>query len=435
MITGGKYASAYFADSSSITFKFNDVNSTATAVLNTAYLMQLVRSTVTIKNNIFMSSWTVSASSASLYADQTSGFASDYNNWFSSHSAAGAVLLWTNAAGVRKAYNFPWGLGKDANSLNPPANPYWFNPSAGIEDFHPMSTAGRYNPVTGNFENDGTHSKTIDAADNLEPVSLETVPHGGRANQGSYGQTAEASRSGASLADSCGITKNVKKSDAFGIAFSSITGAIADLPSTLGTDACVIVRDTWTYSEQVTVRNFALTYSTNTLKIFADPSFVSSAPAVNPPTASTAAFQIANASVTIQNITIITTNTVQYGIWASSPNVTISSVNIDAGGNPDILLWTAGIAITSNSFVSYSSITVQNANGLWITGDQSNVSYSTAANNASGSSRVTLHLNGVSSNTITQSYFSNLGGVSVRLNANADYNTISQSTITSTSSV
>ncbi len=39
---------------------------------------------------------------------------------------------------------------------------------------------------------------------------------------------------------------------------------------------------------------------------------------INPPALSTAAFQIANASVTLQGLTVITTNTVTYGVWASS---------------------------------------------------------------------------------------------------------------------
>ena len=53
-------------------------------------------------------------------------------------------------------------------------------------------------------------------------------------------------------------------------------------------------------------------------------------------TASTAAFQVTNASVTIQNITIVSTNAVTYGVLASSAYITLSSVSVqDPGGVPD----------------------------------------------------------------------------------------------------
>src|SRR3989338_8618906 len=225
----------------------------------------------------------------------------------------------------------------------------------------------------------------------------------------------------------CNTYETVKQTG--GETCTGIMQCVGRIPATLSGNWCIDILDSATYSEEV----FITTRDANNFRIVIGTDTGGFRPVVNPPSQSTAAFQIANASFTIQNITVITTNTVQYGIWASSANVTISSVNIDAGGNPSNLIWTAGVSISSNSSISYSSITVRLAGGLQLTGDQSNVSYSTAANNASGSSRVTLHLNGVSLNTITQSYFSNLGGVSVRLNANADYNTISQSTITSTS--
>ena len=78
--------------------------------------------------------------------------------------------------------------------------------------------------------------------------------------------------------------------------------------------------------------------------------------------------------------------------------------------------------------MSYSSITVQNAHGIHITGSVNTVSMSTAANN-SVATYYALSLPGASSNTITQSYFSNLTGDSVSLSNGSRNNSISLSTI------
>ena len=102
----------------------------------------------------------------------------------------------------------------------------------------------------------------------------------------------------------CGAGANVSKAGA--PAYTTIQVALNDLAASLDADTCVVIRDTQTYSEQVTVQGF--TTNGFRLKIMADPTFVSSAPTVNPPVASTAAFQIANDSVTLQGIMVITTN-------------------------------------------------------------------------------------------------------------------------------
>lgn len=205
---------------------------------------------------------------------------------------------------------------------------------------------------------------------------------------------------------------------------STIQEAVNALPTPLSTDTCIVIRDTQTYSEQVTVRN--LDNNDYRLRIMADPTFVSSAPAVNPPVASTAAFQIANASVTIAGINIISTNTVSYGILASSSSVNISSVNVISGSK----IGGAGIRVSSYSAVSFSSITVQIANGLVITGLNSEVSFSTMT---SLSGYAALYLIGSASNTVTRSYISNPSGYGAKLESGADLNTISDSTVASNS--
>ncbi|OGS54964.1 MAG: hypothetical protein A3J79_03515, partial [Elusimicrobia bacterium RIFOXYB2_FULL_62_6] len=231
----------------------------------------------------------------------------------------------------------------------------------------------------------------------------------------------------------CGVnaTREVAKS---GYQYSSIQAAVNSISAVLSTTACVVIRDAETYSEQVTVRNFA--NNGYRLKIMADPTFVSSAPLVNPPAFSTAAFQVFNDSVSVLGINIISTNSVQYGIRASSSAVTVSSVNIVSGGK----IYTAGISISSYSEVSFSSITVQSAVGLRLNGSGTTVSFSTVTSTLVNSYGAALYLNGVSSNTITQSYIANLGtggcaagyvGAGAHLTGGASNNTISLSTITS----
>ncbi|MDD5627639.1 MAG: fibronectin type III domain-containing protein [Elusimicrobia bacterium] len=186
LVTGGSVVSAYFSGAADSGFRFNDVNSTGTGLTN-AYLFQLANSAVTIKNNIFHSSWTISGSSASLAADIFSSPGPDYNDW--AGSSADPYFIWGMSFTPAN-----WQLaGKDANSRF--AQPLWYDPSAGVEDFHPRSKQGRYDPQTRSFVSDGVVSPTIDAADPSESYDLEPSPNGSRANQGSYGDTAEASKS------------------------------------------------------------------------------------------------------------------------------------------------------------------------------------------------------------------------------------------------
>jgi hypothetical protein len=86
-------------------------------------------------------------------------------------------------------------------------NPYWYDPSTGVEDFHPLSVIGRcttpnqYQPTSppscSGYAQDGISSRTIDKGEPYpyQSYSLEPNHNGRRVNQGSYGDTAEASLS------------------------------------------------------------------------------------------------------------------------------------------------------------------------------------------------------------------------------------------------
>ncbi|MBI3552269.1 MAG: right-handed parallel beta-helix repeat-containing protein [Elusimicrobia bacterium] len=277
---------------------------------------------------------------------------------------------------------------------------------------------------------------------------------------------------GAGLPGGCATGFNVKKSA--GGDYSSISVALNHLPPSLaGGDACVVIRDTQTYTEQVNVAG--VTNNGFFVRILADPSFISSAPVVSPPAFSTAAFLIANASVTIGHIAISPANSMSYGIKASSGYVTISSVSLlDPSGK----ITEVGVSISSYSFIGYSTISVQSAgfggvdltagavydtvtfssitsNGgaaLSVSAAYSTISQSYVANpsndalvmggggNAISQSSVTSNgaakfalaiVGGASFNTVTLSYLSSPNGNGLGLLNVSNNNTISQSSITS----
>jgi hypothetical protein len=426
MITGGSYSALYFTDAHNTEVYYDDVFSSGTGLTNHSLVRaQNGSSGLRIRNSVFASSVTVSGSSQTLSVDAGSegGFLANYNDWFSSNTLAfqwGASEYGTLAA---------WraGASQDAGSIS--GNPLWWSTVAGAEDFHPMSTQGRWSPSAQAFVDDAANSPTIDAADPTDPVGGEVAPNGGRANQGSYGGTAEASRSEGTFAG-CVATKFVAQGGGYDAA--TITGGLAALYASVGGvlpgPSCVIIKDGATYPEQVTVANFVNNGSSITIK--PDPG-TGLTPSVDPP-AGTAAFLIANASVTVSGIDIVPTHAISYGVFISSTYVQLSGVNVqDAGGR----ITSAGIMTSSWTTVSYASVTVggASATGFWLPGStMTTVSYSSAA--ADGASGYALWLDGASSNTIASFLASNPPGNAAYLDAGSDYNTISRSTMASDSS-
>ena len=97
---------------------------------------------------------------------------------------------------------------------------------------------------------------------------------------------------------------------------------------------------------------------------------------------------IKNASVTVAGIDMQASAAfVPYGVQASSAYVTISSVNV----NSFTTIYVAGVSLSSNSSLSYSTITVQNAYGVIIAGSNNAVSYSTMTNSSAGFPALWLH--------------------------------------------
>jgi hypothetical protein len=209
--------------------------------------------------------------------------------------------------------------------------------------------------------------------------------------------------------------------------YTTISAAVAAIPtSALTGNWCVDIKDNGTYTEQVTVSGF----NNNGYQIIIGTTTGATNPTVNPPASSTAAFVITNASVTIANINIAPTNVINYGVDASAANVIISSVNIaDAGGK----IASAGVAVSSWTTVSYTSVTLGgvNAYGFWLLPGSIMTSVSYSATAVNSATAIGLYLQGVSSNTFTALQVSNPSGYAAYLGGNANFNTISQSTMSS----
>ena len=287
-----------------------------------------------------------------------------------------------------------------------------------------LSTGAFPNSFTGNLSSNTFNAFTGFGSLNANTTyyaQVATAPAGPFA---SLGSTSTLAALGFILPPGCVTGLNVKKDGTAD--YTTIQNAVNSLSHTLAADSCVVIRDTNTYSEQINIETFA--NNSYFLKIMADPSFISSAPTLSPPSSSMAAFIVRNDSVTIQNINIIATNPISWGILASSAQVTISSVNIFAAGS---FISVAGVSLSSWSSVLYSSINVQTAHGLMLTGSHNLVLRSTMTDNVSG--YFALYLFDASSNAVTQSYISNPGGIGAYLTPNANYNSLNQDAISSVS--
>lgn len=88
------------------------------------------------------------------------------------------------------SYAISYSITTESGSGNIVANPLF---AAAPTDYHLRSMHGRYTP--GGWVNDAATSPAIDAADPASDYAQESLPNGGRANLGAYGNTVEASRS------------------------------------------------------------------------------------------------------------------------------------------------------------------------------------------------------------------------------------------------
>ena len=122
---------------------------------------------------------------------------------------------------------------------------------------------------------------------------------------------------------SCDVTFDVAQT---GQPYATIQSAVNAITTPLTQNVCVIIHDSQTYGEHVIVGGISnLNY---TITIEGDPALAGSWPTVNPPSNSTAAFAVQNASVTLENLIITNTNSATYGIVTSSALTQINAVQV-----------------------------------------------------------------------------------------------------------
>ena len=188
----------------------------------------------------------------------------------------------------------------------------------------------------------------------------------------------------------CATTKVVKQ--AGGGDCTTIQACVNLIPAAMTGHFCIDIQDSAAYSEQVVVEG--KNPSGNAYQILIG-STSAQRPVITPPALSTAAFLVKNSGLTLQNLGLRPLSPIPYGVLASSALLTLSSVTVDGGAN----IYQAGVVLSSQSTVSFTSITVRSAVGLYLTGSNNTVSYSTALVTSGSSDAV--FLNGAGANTFT----------------------------------
>ena len=232
---------------------------------------------------------------------------------------------------------------------------------------------------------------------------------------------APQARAASPLPAGCDTGANVKQDGSED--FTTIQAAVDAFPPQFAVDVCIVVRDTQTYAEQVTVPavggvGFEIDYH-----ILGDPSFTSSAPVVSPPAGSTAAFRVLQPFVEIARFGIRATNAMPYGVRGEGTNLRLSSVSV-AGGS---LIYTAGVTIPGTGDISFSSVTVGDAHGIEFSGSGA-ISFSSASN--ASSTRFAVSAVSAFGLVVSDSYLSNGTGSAMNLDSNSANNSVLRSTLT-----
>ncbi|TBR26242.1 hypothetical protein EPO15_00510, partial [bacterium] len=246
----------------------------------------------------------------------------------------------------------------------------------------------------------GADSLTVLLTTGTEGVYLAGVGYNGAHDDGVLMLRSVGAAAAPAGVPGCAVTKNVKKDGSLDA--TTIQGGVDLLGASLSGDSCVVVRDTGTYAEQVTVQGVA--NNGFRISIMADPSFVGALPVVDPPLASTAAFRVMNAGVSLSNLKVLPTNAVSYGVLVSSDDVAVSSLTVeDAGG----LLGT----------------------GVYLDAGVSGLTLDASTITTSHATSPSVYFYQASSNVVTRSYLYNASGPALYIEGSTG-NVISFSTMT-----
>lgn len=348
-------------------FQNNDVHAVVLTTLDSTYLLSVNGGSVDSRENIFSSSFTVPGTSSFTVHSVGGGLVqSNYNVY---HSSNGLLSFHWNGVGVA---GLPaWISQSFRDQASTVGHPYWAGTANFAEDFHPKSTAGRYDPAAAGFVLDVVDSASIDAGNPATYYGGEPAPNGFHANAGSTGGTSEASKA---PTGACAVVRKVCKTG--GCPYASIQSAVDSIPNPLVGHSCVSIRDASTYNESVTIASFTLAGSSITIAV--DQSATTGTPVIMTSVMGHAILDIRVASVTVSGPLELRTMAAMsrdYGVYVASPSVRLSSVSVFEGAGQINI---AGVRLSTESTLSYSTVTVTNsvARAFWSTAPYVTVSYS-----------------------------------------------------------
>ena len=195
--------------------------------------------------------------------------------------------------------------------------------------------------------------------------------------------------------------------------FTTISSAVASIPSSLTEDVCVDIQDGAVYVESVTIQGI----SNNGFRISIGALQNEPAPTIEPPAGSTAAVQIFVSSVSLLNMNIRFNHLVTYGVQVSSDYASLDRVFLSDQGQ---FVGTYGVFLQANwGSVAQSTISISGA----VPAPEAETLGGTI-----GSIPVAVYLLRASSNTIRQTYIESVFGMGV-YSDDSDYNEIAASTV------
>ena len=146
----------------------------------------LYKSTISISNTVLSA---MADGASCVYIETNGTYSGDFNNFFVTNGA-----YYAYEEGLPYESLPQWTVGREQDVHTLAVDPM-FADSAN-DDFHLMSTAGRFDPVGASFvTNDVETSPLIDAGPRAWALGDEPVPNGERINIGRYGGTDQASKS------------------------------------------------------------------------------------------------------------------------------------------------------------------------------------------------------------------------------------------------
>jgi len=227
----------------------------------------------------------------------------------------------------------------------------------------------------------------------------------------------------AELLAQCGLMKTVKKFG--GGDYASIQTAISSLSTSLSTNTCVVIVDTETYNEQITVSGFV--GNGWRLRIMKDPALAGS-PTISPAVTADA-FYIGSSSVTLKGINISQPNAAHaLRVEGHFAEILQSTITLNQSAYMGVYFNGASTGTVSQVYVFN-----QSGDALHFNGGAKLNQVSESSLNAFVTGKAAVYFANSTSNTVTGSYLFSQMGYGANFDMNSFYNAVTYSTVTAVS--